>query len=173
MCAGPNISPDHVDWLDGFYIAAALGIARDVPVYFLTKSNNYWWTTVTLQIPADRRESVVDMASEYLQSGKVICNFIEGQRNTGRLLLPGKTGAVRMAMAAGVPVVPLGIACRPGKTMAKSLVKLFSSGQDVHIRIGKPIHLPPMDPNEASAAKLKEETQNIMRAIAPLAGKRY
>lgn len=169
---GYVLAANHVDWLDGFYIATAIGLARHVPVYFLTKSNNYRWTTVTVQIPADRRASIVDAAAEYLQDGKIICNFIEGQRNTGRLLLPGKTGAVRMALAAGVPIVPVGITCRPGKTMAQSLMYLFSNKQAVRIHIGRAIHFGQADPATWSNEQLKEATGKVMESISHLSGKR-
>ena len=48
---GYILAANHVDWLDGFYIAAAVSAVRNVPVHFLTKSNNYWWTQVAIQIP--------------------------------------------------------------------------------------------------------------------------
>ncbi len=167
------IAANHVDWLDGFYIAAAVGQARDVPVYFLTKSNNYWWTSVAVQIPADRRGDIVDTAVQYLRRGKVICNFIEGQRNTAQTMLRGKTGSVRMAMAAGVPVVPLGITCHPGKNMAESLMYLFSNKQAVEIRIGRAIHFGQTDPASLSAGQLQTATAKVVRAIAPLSNKRF
>ena len=102
----------------------------------------------------------------------MICNFAEGQRNTGRLLLPGKTGAVRMALAADVPVVPLGITCLPGRTMAQSLMYLLSNKHGVKIRIGRPIHFGHIDPDTQSVEILRDATKQVMQSIAPLAGKR-
>lgn len=167
------LAANHIDWLDGFYIAAAIGIARDRPVYFLTKSNYYWWTSLAVQIPSDRRSGIIDTAVANLKRGKIICNFIEGQRNTATALLPGKTGTVRMALQAGVPIVPLGITCRPGKNMAESIMYLFSNKQSVKIRIGRAINFGRNDSVSLSLEQLRDATTRVMRAIAPLAGKRY
>ncbi|MBI5466682.1 MAG: 1-acyl-sn-glycerol-3-phosphate acyltransferase, partial [Candidatus Kerfeldbacteria bacterium] len=163
------IAANHVDWLDGFYIAVALGRRRNIPVYFLTKSNYYRWTTLALQIPR-QKSAIVDQAVQYLKSGKVICNFPEGQRNTGKRLLPGRTGTVRMAIAADVPIVPLGITCSPGKNMAQSLVYLMSNRHPVRLAIGRPLAVTAPD-GEITADYLTAMTEQLMRAIAPLAGK--
>lgn len=169
---GYVIAANHVDWLDGFYIAAALYHYSRIKVHFLTKSNNYWWTTATVQIPSTARGTVIDAAVAALRRGQVVCNFIEGQRNTSGLLLPGKTGTVRMAIAAAVPVVPLGLSCAPGKTMAESVKYLVARGHPVRIRIGRPIHFPKAETSNLSYAELREATRRVMNAIAPLAAKR-
>ncbi len=162
------IAANHVDWLDGFYIAVAVGLHRRIPVYFLTKTNNYWWTTLALQIPA-QPSAIVDQAVTHLRSDKVICNFPEGQRNPTKKLLPGRTGTVRMALQAGVPIVPFGIACSSGKNVAQSLLYLMSNNHAVRIRIGKPIRLTP--PGEMTSEFLTRAADRVMRAIAPLCGK--
>ncbi|MBI2984131.1 MAG: 1-acyl-sn-glycerol-3-phosphate acyltransferase [Candidatus Kerfeldbacteria bacterium] len=167
---GYLIAANHVDFLDGFYISAAVGLARNVPVYFLTASNNYWWTTVAVQIKADRRGAIIDQAVRALTDGKVICNFIEGQRNPATKLLAGRTGTVRMALTAGVPIVPLGIACSAGKNVGQSLMYLMSKNHHVTIKIGRPIRLPAADQPEDN--DLRRYTHQVMHAIAPLAGKK-
>lgn len=172
---GYIIAANHVDFLDGFYIAAAIGLAlrpdgqpRQTPVHFLTKSNNYWWTTAAIQIPEDRGQ-VISQAVTELQSGTVICNFPEGQRNSTAELLPGKTGTVRMAVEAQVPIVPLGITCTPGKNMGESLRYLLSKNHPVSIHIGQLLLFSPAD--GASRGALEAATNRLMMAIAPLAGK--
>lgn len=164
------IAANHVDWLDGFYIAATIGDALGIPVYFLTKSNNYWWTQVAIQIPADRKNTV-DVAVEALRSGKVICNFPEGQRNAKNTLLPGKTGSVRMAALAGVPVIPVGITSTSQKNMAKSILQMMQKNHGVEIAIGSAVHF--SVPNSGMTEEwLKTSTSQLMGAIAPLCHKR-
>ncbi len=168
---GYIIACNHVDWLDGFYIAAAVGRHRGVPVHFLTQSNNYWWTTVAVQIPA-ARGLIVDSSVPQLQHGQVICNFPEGERNVSSQLLIGKTGTVRMAATAGVPVIPAGIACEVGRNMGQSLRFLFSSRRQVQLKFGAPLTFN-VPPGGITAEWLKNETGRLMRAIAPLANKRF
>src|SRR5690349_6780008 len=64
---GYLLAANHVDWLDGFYIAAAVGLANGTPVHFLSASNNYWWTTITIQIPGEHRGEIVDVAAAHLK----------------------------------------------------------------------------------------------------------
>lgn len=166
---GYIVAMNHVDWLDGFYLAAVIDRLRGRPTFFLTKSRNYWWTTLALPIPADR-DAIVDTAARYLRGGRVIANFPEGARNIDNRLLPGKTGTVRMAVAAGVPVVPAGITCDPGKSMAQSLHHLFFTGHHVRLHFGPPLRFTP-PPGGISTKFLHDSTATLMKAIAPLAGK--
>lgn len=165
------IAANHVDWLDGFFIAAAVGEHLHRPVLFLTKTNNYWWTTLTIQIPPSSNGAIVDTAVAQLEKNRIICNFPEGIRNSEKKLAPGKTGTARMAMLAGVPVVPLGISCDSGRSMAQSLLYLASPNHHVALRFGKPI---PFEKNtNPTADEIRSETEKIMRTIAPLARKTY
>lgn len=162
------IACNHVDWLDGFYVTAALDKYRGVPAHFLTASSNYRWTTIAVQIPKDRG-AIIDTAVQQLKAGKVICNFPEGQRNTTRRLLPGKTGTIRMAAEAGVPIVPAGITCDGGRNMGQSLQFLMSSNHQVTLRFGEPYSI--VAPEDLTTDWLTQETEQLMRAIAPLCNK--
>lgn len=165
---GYIIASNHVDWLDGFFIATAVGLARQTPVYFITKSKYYWWTSVIIQIPR-QKDAVVDEAVRHLRLGKVICIFPEGQRNPTKKLLPGKTGVVRMAVEAGVPIVPVGMTCTFGRNVGKSVLNLLSSEHPVSIAIGQPISID--QPQVMNHEWLHHQTQRVMKAIGPLAGK--
>jgi len=167
---GYILAANHVDWLDGFYIAAAVGIARNHQVNFLTSSNNYWWTTAAIQIPKEKSK-IIDHAVEELQSGKILCNFPEGQRNPDATLLEGKTGTVRMAALAGVPIVPVGIRCDSGKNMAQSMMYLMSRNHKVAISIGQSF-TPQIPPGGITKEWLASQTAILMNTIAPLANKK-
>jgi len=65
-------------------------------------------------VPVDRgdrrrSEGVLDSTSEMLRSGMALMVFPEGTRSVDGVVLPFKTGAVRMAARADVPVLPVGI----------------------------------------------------------------
>lgn len=162
---------NHVDWLDGFYLTAAAAKAANTPVIFLSASNNYWWTTIAVQVPHEQKSQIVGTAVSRLRRGDVICVFAEGRRNPEPQLLPGRTGAIRMALAADVPIIPVGITCSPGKSMGQSIRFLLSRRHPVTVRFGRPITV-------AAAGIIDHEflrgkTEELMRAIAPLCGKTY
>lgn len=163
------LAANHIDWLDGFYVAAAVDSVRHVPVHFLTASNNYWWTTIAVQIPEQKSDIIPHVVAE-LKSGKVICNFPEGKRNNEPQLLLGKTGTVRMAVEAGVPIIPVGIKASFGKNMGESISNLLSTSHRVSIAFGAPISIDPPD-DGISSEFLQENTTRLMSAIAPLAEK--
>ena len=168
---GYILAANHVDWLDGFYVSAAVGTTRHVPVNFLTGTNNYWWTTIAIQIPKDRSQLIPFVAKE-IQQGKVVCNFPEGQRNTDRQLLPGKTGTVRLAAEAGVPIIPVGIQCDSAPSMSQAISNVFSNNHRVSIAFGAPISIQ-IPPGGISSEQLNAETERLMRAIAPLCNKQF
>lgn len=163
------VAMNHVDWLDGFYLAAAVDRERDRPIYFLTASKNYWWTTLTLPIPT-QRESIIATAVDHLRHGRAIVNFPEGMRNPRSQLLLGKTGTVRMAAQADVPVVPVGITCEAGGSMAQSLQHLLSRRFPVTLRFGPVLRFSAGNDDHDGPA-LHAATARLMAAIAPLAGK--
>lgn len=169
QAGGYIVACNHVDWLDGFYIVATIQKHRHVPIHFLTKSNNYWWTGIAAQIPNDRG-AIIDSVVGQLHDGKVICNFPEGQRNADEILLPGKTGTVRIAAEASVPVIPVGITCDAGRNMGQSLQFLFSSKHPVKLRFGEPLQFS-IPAGGITSDWLESETGRLMRAIALLADK--
>jgi 1-acyl-sn-glycerol-3-phosphate acyltransferase len=164
------IAANHVDWLDGFFIAAAVEQACCRPVKFLTSSNNYWWTGVAVQIP-EKKSEIVDHAVKELRVGHIICNFPEGQRNPESTMLPGHTGTVRMAALAGVPVIPVGIIAVSKPSMRDSIRRLRQPDQAVAINFGSPMFFS-SPAGGLTGEWLKAETSRLMSAIAPLAGKR-
>ncbi len=163
------IAANHIDWLDGFFITTAIGRVKDRPVYFLVKSKSYWWTTIILPIPKRKQDSI-DQAAQYIRQGKTLAIFPEGERNPSQKLYPGKTGVVRIALAAGVPIVPLGLICSYGRNVGQSLVNLMSKNHQVKIRIGRPITTTAPSTGVTNVW-LHQETARVMKAIAPLCNK--
>lgn len=172
--AGPYLlAANHIDYLDGFFIAMALHEINGHEVYFLTKSGNYWWTRAALPINPDRRSESVDDAVDYLKQGRIICNFIEGSRNTLLHLLRGRTGTARLALMTGVPVIPVGLSGPTGRNFVQSLTNLATSRKNVTVRFGAPIDLGRFLGKPIDYGLLQEATQEIMRGVVPLAEKLY
>ncbi|MBI4093206.1 MAG: 1-acyl-sn-glycerol-3-phosphate acyltransferase [Candidatus Kerfeldbacteria bacterium] len=167
------LAANHVDFLDGFYVAAAVYAARQHRVYFITKTNNYWWTKTTIPIASSRKAASVDDAFGYLKSGKIICNFIEGERNPNTRLLRGKTGVARLALVANVPVIPVGIIGSSSSTFVQSLTNLMAGGKDVKVHFGREVDLTEFRGLDIDYNVLQAATREIMRALVPLCGKAY
>lgn len=168
------LAANHIDFLDGFFISAAVHHSeRKHSVYFLTKSNNYWWTRVTIPIDPKKRSESMDDAFSHLRRNKVICNFIEGHRNPGSHLLPGKTGTARLALVAHVPVIPVGIRGPCGKNFMHSLANFMTEGRSITIRFGPEIDLDGLRSKPIDYSVLSEATNRIMRSLVPLAGKAF
>lgn len=167
--SGGILAPNHSDWLDGFYLSAAVYEAQKKKVKFLTVTNNYWWTGVATQIPY-QKDKIVDRAIKDLRYGGLVCNFPEGRRNPSAQLSPGRTGTVRMAVQADIPVIPVGIRCLAGQTMRDSLRILRSRENPVAIYFGPPLTFTAPE-SGVTHEWLTAETGRLMAAIAPLAGK--
>ena len=74
-----------------------------------------WLLARTGCLPVTRGggSALLAAASRKLAAGYTVAICPEGRLNNGGPLAPGHTGAVRLALAAGVPLVPLGLYVRP------------------------------------------------------------
>lgn len=171
---GPYLlAANHIDFLDGFVVSAAVDAVRHQSVSFITKSRNYWWTRSTIALDGRGRAGSLDAAFSHLQRGRILCNFIEGQRNPSTRLLPGRTGTARLALLTGVPVVPVGLLGPSGKTFAQSLANLLADPGRVTVRFGPPVNLDPYRGQTLTYELLQAATAEIVRALVVLTGKAY
>mgnify|MGYP006189648167 CR=1 FL=1 len=61
------------------------------------------------------------LPGEALAAGDIIVVFPEGTRNFGEELLPFKKGAFQMAIAAGVPIIPVCVSSYAGRLQLNNL----------------------------------------------------
>ncbi len=166
------IAANHIDYLDGFFLAAAIG--RDGPrmLKFLSETRNYWWADgATIPVDPNNKAAALDRALAAIQAGSIICLFVEGQRNPTPRLLPGKTGAARLALKTGCPVIPLGISGLSARNFLQSVIWTFTGRSRVALRIGQPIVLPNVDADTITKPQLVSLTRTIMEGVARVAGK--
>lgn len=106
-----------------------------------------------------------------LRSGRVICVYPEGTRSPDGRLYRGKTGVARMALEAGVPVVPVGLIgmvdIQPG---GGGIPKI---GRRVELRIGKPLDFSRYAGMEGDRFVLRSITDEIMYELMVLSGQEY
>lgn len=171
---GPYLlAANHVDYLDGFYLSSAVHDVRRQAVYFLTKTSNYWWTRVTIPIDPNRRSDSLEDAFVHLRDGKIIGNFIEGERNFARHLLRGRTGTARLALESGVTVIPVGLNAKPSRNFLQSLTNVIADRAEASVAFGPPVDLSRFHDRPLDYGTLRAATDEIMRAIVPLTGKAY
>ncbi len=121
-------------------------------------------------IPIDRshgREAMKSLqaAAERIAKGSSVILFPEGTRSPDGHLQPFKTGAVMLALKAGVEVVPVGF---NGTHQALPKGKLLSRGGEVVLRIGAPM------PVSNFKAKDKQELAALLhRQVAALLDARH
>ena len=92
--------------------------------------------------------------------------FPEGTRSIDGNMLPFKDGAFRLAIEAGVPILP--VAVWGVEQIGPNWRRLRRT--DVNLRVGEFIHLPPGD---ARSTQLDQDTDLIMRTIAAMLPEQY
>jgi 1-acyl-sn-glycerol-3-phosphate acyltransferase len=136
---------------------------------FMAKSELYWWPLKHVinaggGFPVRRGErdvEAINRAVDLARAGYVVAMFPEGTRQRKGLVKrhqpKAHTGAARIALEAGVPLVPVAIA---GTDRLSRLGPL-------RVRYGRPLDLDDLRDKEASVAA-REATERLMTAIAQL-----
>jgi 1-acyl-sn-glycerol-3-phosphate acyltransferase len=98
-------------------------------------------------IKVDRADGVAsyEKALEYLASGEAVGIFPEATISRAFVLKEFKTGAVRIAAQAQVPLVPV-ILWGTQRMLTKDRPKDFSRGSQIAISVGTPMHPDGADP---------------------------
>jgi 1-acyl-sn-glycerol-3-phosphate acyltransferase len=117
---------------------------------------------------ADRSQSyaALEAAGAEVRAGKSVIIFPEGTRSPPRELWPFKRGALKLARAARVPVVPVGIVGSAERMKAR---QLFTTPGLVGVRIGQPIR--PEDFGDDDRALAERVRGEVARLAGPSASK--
>jgi 1-acyl-sn-glycerol-3-phosphate acyltransferase len=117
-------------------------------------------------IEVDRGEGVASFhtAVDYLKQGEAVGIFPEATISRAMELKEFKTGAVRIAAAAGVPVVPV-IMWGTQRMMTKDHPRDFSRGKTIAIRVGEPLHPTGDDPMADTVALRERMSQMLVEAV--------
>ncbi|MFH0952404.1 MAG: lysophospholipid acyltransferase family protein [Patescibacteria group bacterium] len=173
---------NHQSFLDPIASWYAVAEMLDRRTYFIAKrflkrvfgSLGDWLGMLYLGKQSDKA-SILRVAEKYFQRGNCIGIFPEGTRNRpdNKDLLKGKTGAARLALATGAPVVPTGIIAPPGWTARQAIYNYFFTRRTYSITIGQPLTFSKKKPEEITYSLLKETTRTIMKAVGELCNKNY
>lgn len=172
---GAVIAFNHHSYFD--FVMAAWAIVRKLgrPVRFLAKKEIWaskwsgWIVKLARAVPVDRsnaaaRAGAYDAAIHALAAGDLVAIAPEQTVSTSFELLPFRTGAVRMAQQAGVPIVP---------AVGWGTQRFASKGNGIHfawrlpvvVVYGEPIDVGPDDDVSQVTAQLQETMGKMLHEI--------
>ncbi|GAA1911964.1 lysophospholipid acyltransferase family protein [Nocardioides hwasunensis] len=117
-------------------------------------------------IEVDRGDGVASFhrAVDFLKNGEAVGIFPEATISRSMELKEFKNGAVRIAAAAGVPVVPV-IMWGTQRMMTKGHPRDFSRGKTISLSVGEPLHPTGEDPTAETAALRARMSQMLDEAV--------
>jgi 1-acyl-sn-glycerol-3-phosphate acyltransferase len=146
--------------------------------FFHDKGFGGWFTrnlpTSLGTIPVDRYGgrtvlTAFDGAIPVLKAGDAVAVYPEGNRLLDGRLYRGRHGVARLAIAAGVPIIPVGMVGTDKVMPVGQVVPAFSRGL-VTVRFGEPIETQGYGDDRSS---LRALTDRVMSAIQTLTGQEY
>lgn len=170
------LCPNHLSFFD----SVLMMLTFDRPVYFIGKSD-YLDRGLTRRlfpamgmIPVDRDSGAkamiaLDAATAVLAQGALLCIYPEGTRSRDGFLHRGHTGAARLAIAAGCPLLPVGLRGTadvqpPGATLPRLRRRCAVS-------VGEPVLAEDSDGSRRLVARTAID--EVMRRVAQLSGQEY
>jgi 1-acyl-sn-glycerol-3-phosphate acyltransferase len=127
------------------------------------------------QLPIDRSggkagEAALNSGLRVLRRGELLGIYPEGTRSPDGRLYRGRTGVARMALEAGVPVLPVAmIGTDKAQPTGKKLPRIMRIG----IRIGRPLSFARYEGMEEDRFVLRSITDEIMYELMQLSGQEY
>lgn len=120
-----------------------------------------------------KADVLVDV-KKVLENKGIVGIFPESTRNTDKkTLLRGKTGAVRLALATGVPIVPVGLSNTTGHRIGRAFKSLWERKTHIDVVFGSPLDMSEFENQPIDKPLLVESTRKLMQAIAHLCKKTY
>jgi 1-acyl-sn-glycerol-3-phosphate acyltransferase len=164
---GVLLAYNHIGYVDFVYGGLAANPSGRL-VRFMAKRElfDHRWTGPLMRslhhIEVDRGEGLASYhtAVDYLKAGEAVGIFPEATISRSMELKEFKTGAVRIAAAAGVPIVPV-ILWGTQRMMTKGQPRDFSRGKTISIKVGEPMVPTGADP-AAETAELRDRMSQML-----------
>jgi 1-acyl-sn-glycerol-3-phosphate acyltransferase len=179
---GVIFASNHLSFSDHFFLP--LKVSRRIT--FLAKADYFngpgvkGWLTASFfrgagQIPIERTggrasEAALRTGLKVLARGDILGIYPEGTRSPDGRLYRGKTGVARMALEAGVPVVPVAMI---GTFEVQPPGKLIPRIAPVGVVIGKPLDFSRYEGMATDRFVLRSITDEIMYEMMLLSGQEY
>jgi 1-acyl-sn-glycerol-3-phosphate acyltransferase len=162
----PLMAPRHITFLAKSDYFTGRGVKGRLTAFFFRGLG---------QVPLDRSggnasQAAIETGTRILREGELLGIYPEGTRSPDGRLYRGKTGVARMALEAGVKVIPVAMINTdriqpPGKIIPK----IMRAG----IRIGEPLDFSRYAGMEGDRFVLRSVTDEIMYELMTLSGQEY
>jgi len=172
---GAVLAFNHHSYVDFLMLAWAPVRLLRREIRFLAKREIWesprtrWAVKLVHAVPVDRdsataRNGAFDAASDALKAGDLVAVAPEQTISRSFELLPMRTGAVRMAQQAGVPIVPV-IGWGSHRFATKGHKPRLLTGLPVTVRYGEPLHVPPDADPRAVTDELRERMSAMLHEV--------
>ena len=177
--SGPAIlAPNHTSVIDSFFLPAVL--PRRITFVGKAEYLDDWKTRRLFpalgMIPIDRgggdaAAGALATAARLLEAGELFGIYPEGTRARDGFLHKGHTGAARLSLQTGAPIVPVGIlGTRAIQPPDAAFPKPF---RPVEVRFGRPIRPAASSQVSDTRMRLRQITDELMFEIRALTGQDY
>ena len=175
------IAANHVSFLDSFFIPL---VVKRRKMTYLAKADYFkswktsWFFKSCGQISCEREggsksQQSLEIALDVLKEGKLLGIYPEGTRSPDGYLYRGRTGVARLALAAGVPVIPVGLVGTDEVMPKDAKLPRLSGRVQVQVKFGKPLDFSRYKGKERDRMVLRSITDEIMFEIMQLSGQEY
>jgi 1-acyl-sn-glycerol-3-phosphate acyltransferase len=172
------LAANHISFVDSLFMP----LVCPRPVVFLGKADYFeswrtrWFFKAANVIPVQREggsagEAAILAGIQALKEGQAVGIYPEGTRSPDGRLYRGKTGVARMALEAGVPVIPVSIRGTEDVMPLDSKVPRLSGR--VVVEFGKPLVFDRYHDRPKDRFVLRSVTDEIMYEIMMLTGQEY
>ncbi len=176
---GPAIlCPNHTSVIDSFVLPAVL--PRRITFVGKAEYLDSWKTRHLFpalgMIPIDRTggeasKRALDLAAGVLEAGELFGIYPEGTRSRDGRLHKGHTGAARLALRTGAPLIPVGlVGTRDIQPPDAKVPRVF---RPCVVRIGRPIDVAHYRDRADDRLVLRQLTDELMYEIRALSGQEY
>ena len=176
---GPAIiCPNHISFFDSVFVMTFVG--RNISFVGKAEYMDSWKTKHLFpalgMIPIDRSggsksDNALDAAERVLRRGELFGIYPEGTRSRDGMLYKGHTGAARLALKVGCPIIPVGIVgtreIQPPDTFFPKI------GLSCSVKFGPPIHVGRYADRPDDHMAWREITDEVMFEIRELSGQEY
>src|SRR4051794_2356021 len=176
------LASNHLSFSDSIFLPLLL----DRKVTFLAKADYFtgrgpkgrataMFFRLADQLPIDRgggraSEAALNTGLKVLRRGDLLGIYPEGTRSPDGRLYRGKTGVARMALEAGVPVIPVVmVGTDKAQPIGRKLPKIIRIG----VKIGEPLDFSRYEGMEGDRFVLRSITDEIMYELMQLSGQEY
>ena len=134
-----------------------------------------WWFTSVSVFPVDRSGGskslgALEHAREIIEEGHLFGIHIEGTRSPDGRLYKGHTGAARLALETGCPIIPAAII---GSRELQKPGQVIPGKGHSKVIYGEPIEVEKTPSDEVTHERLRELTDEITRRIQAMSGQEY